>query len=85
MEASEGIFVIPKRNKVNASAPSAKNITEIRFRLLTLNPKISRACQIDPQSAARSEFNLKNRSQPVGVLIIKGRFINNHVPVVISK
>ena len=63
----------------------AKAIIEIKFKWLIFNPKISSACQMDPQSAALSEFNLKNLNHPTGVVIMKGRFMSNQVAEVITK
>ena len=84
-DAREGIFNIPKIKIENASAPTEKRIIESKFKFVVLTPKISSACQIDPQSAPRSELSLKNLNQPVGVVRINGRFIASQIIVVVNK
>ena len=84
-EAREGISEIPKIKSVKRLAPVIKNRIEIKFRLSILTFKTLSACQIDPQSAPRSELSLKNLNQPVGVVKINGRFIASQVIVVVIK
>jgi hypothetical protein len=83
--ASVGIFLIPKNNIEYAVAPTRKRRIENKFRWFTPFPNIASASQIEPQSAPRSLFNLKNLNQPTGVVRMKGKFIINQVARVSAK